>query len=432
LADAQHLRGTQRVLRGVAMSPSYGFFLLAFSLLSFAAGADAPPAFWTDPDTGHRVIRLTQEPGSDSFYFNVNGYTPDGKAMVYTTPDGISVLALGDLKARSLVSGRVKVVVVGQKTPTVYYTKPTSDRLFSTLWSTNIDTGETKKLADLPRRGSISTINADETLGAGTYLEGDAQAPGNYGGGSPAATGSGRTLNLGEPVNKGQMMAQRLAARLPITMYTLDLKTGKITSLIEHSTDWLNHLQFSPTDPSLLLYCHEGIWQHVDRIWTIRTDGSQNQLMHKRTMEMEIAGHEWWGPDGKTVWYQLQLPRNAPGTGYLASVNAETGQRIWYHFEPDAVSIHHNISPDQKLFAGDGNPGNPWIVLCRPHLVKDDHTLGTGLIKGGYLQTERLVNLSKHNYRLEPNPSFTPDLKFIVFRSNIFGPDYAFAVQIDK
>ena len=29
-----------------------------------------PPTSWVDPDTGHRVIRLTREPGSDSFYFN--------------------------------------------------------------------------------------------------------------------------------------------------------------------------------------------------------------------------------------------------------------------------------------------------------------------------------------------------------------------------
>ena len=28
--------------------------------------------------------------------------------------------------------------------------------------------------------------------------------------------------------------------------------------------------------------------------------------------------------------------------------------------------------------------------------------------------------------------SFTPDMKFIVFRSNMFGPDYAFAVEVAK
>ena len=35
-------------------------------------------------------------------------------------------------------------------------------------------------------------------------------------------------------------------------------------------------------------------------------------------------------------------------------------------------------------------------------------------------------------YRLEPNPSFTPDMKYVVFRSNMFGPDYAFAVELNK
>ena len=57
---------------------------------------------------------------------------------------------------------------------------------------------------------------------------------------------------------------------------------------------------------------------------------------------------------------------------------------------------------------------------------------GNNLIKGGYVRSERLVNMSKQNYRLEPNPFFTPDMKYIVFRSNMFGPDYAFAVEVAK
>ena len=31
------------------------------------------------------------------------------------------------------------------------------------------------------------------------------------------------------------------------------------------------------------MYCHEGPWWKVDRIWTIRTDGTGNTLVHKRT-----------------------------------------------------------------------------------------------------------------------------------------------------
>jgi oligogalacturonide lyase len=53
-------------------------------------------------------------------------------------------------------------------------------------------------------------------------------------------------------------------------------------------------------------------------------------------------------------------------------------------------------------------------------------------VRPGVFRAERLVNMSKHNYRLEPNVSFTPDHKWVVFRSNMFGPNYTFAVEVEK
>jgi oligogalacturonide lyase len=40
--------------------------------------------------------------------------------------------------------------------------------------------------------------------------------------------------------------------------------------------------------------------------------------------------------------------------------------------------------------------------------------------------------MAKHNYRLEPNVSFTPDAKWVVFRSNMFGDTYPFAVEVSR
>ena len=394
-----------------------------------AAANSEPPLSWIDPDTGHRVIRLTHEPGSDSFYFNYHCFTPDGKKMAYTTPHGISALNLQTLQATEVVAGKAHTIIVGHKSPNLYYTRDTDDPMFHTLWCVNLDTGENRKLADLPRRASVSAINADETLGAGTYIEGDANSGGAYDG--TASLGRMSETNLGEPANKGIMMARRLAAKLPMTLFTIDLKTGKIVKLLEHSTDWLNHLQFSPKDPTLLMYCHEGAWQQVDRIWTIRTDGSQNQLVHKRTMEFEMAGHEWWGADGDTIYYQLHMFRGR-SANWICSYNVKTGERVWFSYASDQSSIHDNSSPDGKLFCGDGDRRSPWIFLFRPVLVRDERTPEKDLIKGGYVESEKLVNMSKQNYRLEPNPIFTPDMKYIVFRSNIYGADYAFAVEIAK
>ncbi len=50
---------------------------------------DLPPKTWVDKDTGHCVWRISHEPNSGAFYFNVNAYTPDHKQMVYNAPEGI-------------------------------------------------------------------------------------------------------------------------------------------------------------------------------------------------------------------------------------------------------------------------------------------------------------------------------------------------------
>ncbi len=41
------------------------------------------PTDWIDPNTGHRVIRLSREDGGQSSYFHQNEFTPDGKWIVF-------------------------------------------------------------------------------------------------------------------------------------------------------------------------------------------------------------------------------------------------------------------------------------------------------------------------------------------------------------
>src|ERR1700678_3625087 len=123
-----------------------------------AADETGHPRSWIDADTGHRIVRLTNEPGSASLYFNQNGYTADGRKMIYTTPEGISALDLATHAAKSVVTGKVRVIVTGRKTPNVYYAKDNA------VYSPNVDTGATREIAKLPPRGSVVTVNADETL----------------------------------------------------------------------------------------------------------------------------------------------------------------------------------------------------------------------------------------------------------------------------
>jgi oligogalacturonide lyase len=406
------------------------FCTLALSA-SFVLAADPPPKTWIDPDTGHRVVRLTDEPNSASLYFNQNGYTADGKKMVYTSPAGIHVLDLATKATKVVVEGRARIIVTGHKTQNVYYIRGDE------VMATDVDTLVTRTIGKLPLRGSIATVNADETLLAGTYIEGDGVDYNQRAGQQAQTQPTNQLQNLIQPMNKGQMMEQRLAAHLPMAMFKLDAKTGEV-KVIHRATDWLNHLEFSPTDPTLLMFCHEGPWHKVDRIWTIRTDGTQRTKIHTRTMAMEIFGHEFWSQDGKTIWYDLQTPRGEDF--WLAGYNVENSTKTWYHLQRDEWSIHFNVTKDGTLFCGDGgDPGQvahakngQWIYLFRPELTRSQGINEPGMVQPGVFHAEKLVNMAKHNYRLEPNVSFTPDSRWVVFRSNMFGDTYAFAVEIAK
>jgi oligogalacturonide lyase len=74
-----------------------------------------PPASWVHPGTGHRVVRLTEEPGSASLYFNQNGCTASGRKLGDTTPAGIHVLDLASKQARRFVSGRARLIDTRRK-----------------------------------------------------------------------------------------------------------------------------------------------------------------------------------------------------------------------------------------------------------------------------------------------------------------------------
>ena len=277
--------------------------------------------------------------------------------------------------------GGARAIVVGHKTNSVFFTKIDPETRVNAVYKADTNTGEIRKLVDLPPRVSIASVNADETLGAGTYNEadcpgGDPNAPNAFPAlrrpvaeaedvgdvqrllvllrlhGAPAANANAANAALGganvQSDDKGAMMERRLAARIPLVLFTIRLepgpngeKPGTIKMLL-HSTDWVNHLLFSPSDPQLLMYCHEGMWQKVDRIWLIHTDGTQNTLVHKRTMEMEIAGHEFWGLDGKTIWYDWQYPKGEDF--FVASYNLETKKRVAYHLQRNEWSIHFNLT----------------------------------------------------------------------------------------
>ncbi len=406
-----------------------GFFFLSVYSVVFAqpvleTGGKAMPNVWIDKDTHHKIVKLSRIPGSNmSFYFHNDPFV--GNEMVFynsSNPKGaedenkkfdinnqnirdkqLYKLNLATFQATQLTDHPITMAgeIVSPKLDEAFY------QIKDSVFAVNIDTKKERLVYVFPAdfKANITTINADGTLLAGAWSE-DKE----------------KELFKDHPEKKDYFNII-YEAKLPRTLFTVNINTGKLNKIFTDSA-WLNHVQFSPTDPSLLMFCHEGPWHKVDRIWTVDINTKKVTLMHKRTMNMEIAGHEWFGASGKTIWFDLQMPKGK--TFFVAGASIKTGKEIKDSLTPNEWSVHYNSSPDGKLFAGDGGdpnavakaPDGKWIYLFTPN--------------GNKFSSEKLVNMKYHQYKLEPNVHFSPDAKWIIFRANFEGIENIYAVEIKK
>lgn len=408
-------------------------FLLLFVLLSFIScqknsfnkikiletGSIKPMSEeWIDKDTDHKIIHLIPGEGENrSFYFYNNPFVPSDannneKMVFYRKVNDENQLFSIDLTTKKIDQltnkNRVRGEIVGKKSRKVFY------QCGDSVFSAGIENHNTKLIYAFPEdiRGSITTLNADETLLAGALITKDeAEIFKNF-------------------PRKADFFERVFEAKLLRSLFTINVETGEFKKIYSEKA-WLNHIQFSPTDPELLMFCHEGPWHKVDRIWTININEGKPKLMHERTVYREIAGHEIFSPDGKTIWYDLQIPRGE--TFYLASVNIETGKHSKYGLTRNEWSIHFNISPDlpadkqdQKLFTGDGGDSSQVAE------AKDGMWLYLFKLNGDSLKSEKLANMKYNDYDLEPNVHFSPDGNWIIFRANFEGHSDIYAVEIKK
>lgn len=412
--------------------------------------AGNPPKSWIDVKTGHRVVRISDEPGAMVMYFYRPVYTPEGDLMVIKSPTGIQTVDLKTWVVKPLVTGPgFELMFMARKSREVYYSVTDAgegeaiDRP-KTIYAVHVDTKKVRKITRIVA-GQITAMNADDTLLLGTVAYGakplqpkDKDSVDKFGQAEYAALGpDGKPLNFAKA--KGVRMLERWAARVPAELFTIDIRTGE-RKVLYKTEEWIGHAQFSPTDPNLVRFCMEGPWHRVDRIKLINADGSNLRSVHQRTMNMEIWGHEFFSQDGKWLWYDLQTPRGQ--VFWVAGLELATGRRVWKRMEPNDWGVHFNVAPDGVTFASDGGdadmvahaPDGKWITLLKANTIVDADlpSYDDRLISIETFASTRLVDMSTHDYKLEPNLRFTPDGKWIIFCSNMHGVNHVYAVEVAK
>ena len=400
------------------------FFLESTAQPVLETGGQKMPAEWIDKDTHHKIVRLSAglDGNSLSFYFHNNPFI--GNEMIFYNNSKQKAADVTDMKKEETPATNVNNkqifsinLATKKTTQLTFHDAPMSGEVVSdnkqtvfyqvkdSVFSLDFKTKKERLVFVFPAdfKSNITTVNADATLLAGSR-----------------ATDAEKEILKNNP-NKSSFFNLIYDAHLPKTLFTIDVNTGRLNKIFTDSA-WLNHVQFSSTDPALLSFCHEGPWHKVNRIWHINVNTKKVTQVHHRTMDMEIWGHEWFGKSGKTMWFDLQQPKGQ--TFFVAGYDVATGKEIKYSLPRNDWSVHYNSNSSETLFAGDGGdpgavakaPNGQWINLFTPN--------------GDKFDTKKLVNMKHHQYKLEPNVHFSPDDKWIIFRANFEGESNVYAVEI--
>lgn len=142
-------------------------------------------------------------------------------------------------------------------------------------------------------------------------------------------------------------------------------------------THWLGHFQYSPDDPDIAMYCHEGPWNYVQqRIWLIHMKTGKVWPCFRQG-EDDCVGHEFWtrkgdiifdnrrgGHDGtisntkSQVYAAERISHEIPYFGF-----ARKDGTVYRKIDMPYYCNHYFSNADLTLFAGDAVED---IVLIKP------------------------------------------------------------------
>lgn len=354
------------------------------------------PKTWIDKDTGHKITRLAEGGENYSFYFTNNPFW--SHYMLYTRQlNGKSStwkVNLKTMQSECLVKDCSSEVFC--KANKKIYIK-----INSSLVSIDVRNGKRRVISNsLPKNLELQSVNCNGSKIVG-FL-----------------TDSRENALKRISKNREQWMKASEDSCLHRYIFVVDTRTGKGESIYDN-TNWINHIQFSPTDPNLLMFCHEGDWLKVDRIWTMDIrPGHLPILMHKRSVEREACGHEAWTSDGKSVYYDHQIPGHKDV--YITFTYIKGLKEKSYAIDRKSWSLHYHVMHNKQAIVGDGSiygKDGKWIFLYEPDITNK-------------LKSRKLVNMKNHNYKLEPNVQPSLDNRFVVFRANFEGFDGIYSVDI--
>ena len=352
----------------------------------------------TGPDTGVEVTRLTDDRGDTIFpYFTQPVFAPECDLLLLTgNRTGawqLFGLYLGERRIVQLTDESDGVGVHGAtvlpgRGQAAYFAGRTLKRVA-------FDTHECCELYEVPEGFSPSILSptADGARVCFAYCEQLA-----------LSTETGRIYST---------MLERLYRRPSCVVMRVATDDGAAEALWGER-EWISHVSVSPTDPDIVVFCHEGPWHLVQRLWVVDARTHEVWPLLEQRRRLDRSGHEYFTDSGRLVtqWSVRETPDQRAAVHYNALVNPDGSDVEMYRYDIAAPS-HIQTNHAEDLFCGD---------TCYPNANFADGRAFMALIRheGERAVVEPLCRhdsswLTQHSH---PHPVFSPDDRFVAFNSD--------------
>ena len=181
---------------------------------------------------------------------------------------------------------------------------------------------------------------------------------------------------------------------------------GKPARVLHEDRAWITHVNASPTAPGSVVFCHEGPWDAVQRMWGL--DARSERVWPIRPRDgIAGIGHEYWLKDGKRLGYHARIIGD-DRRHLLGFVGWDDHDR----FEAEIpVPTQHSHANDERLVVMDSVRWAGDLILL-------------AVREGAAFAAPRVLcnhGTSRHHHRAHAHPRLSPDGRHVVFTTDRSG-----------
>lgn len=320
------------------------------------APAAAKRKSWIDENTGRQITQIGD--GAHIGYFRKSKHLPDGRVLAFT----LNVEGYGkDLLA--IDPETCDIEVLKHASHGYLRVRPTDGKTWyfggangQELWEVDLPYGNPRKVCDLP---DVPGAVADITCDGNTLIYEECK---NVIGSFPIPTGM-----------DAMELTRYFTRRRSGAIYAYDIRAKRVGRLVEMHHVSPAHSDPSPVDPTLVRYTEDVLECTGQRMFSVRTDGSEQRVLRRQEYG-EMITHEFWWADPNFVGYTymdrrgdssvLEFPwcEYAPRPTRLGICDLR-GHEVYLSDPLNSYHAHIYMSPDGKLVCGEGTAWNNFMCV---------------------------------------------------------------------